>query len=291
MTLRLPLFLAVAAALLAGPAAAQDLRVQVAEVARSVDFSRGREEFLTVAIDVTSADSGRLRRVQPLRDDFRLSAGKAALPCRWLRGGSLPDDPNRLRFTLGFSMPPAAVKKVSLRVDVPRLEGDDVLEIGLPGLRIGNNAQARSGPGWSLRIEECGEADYTPPALPKGGFISKGGPVDARVFRKGSPNDPAPARAVVLRVRSEQIDLFDETLDVSGELFAGGRAVPLLSASMKRDPSRLVKHAPYRPFLTAEFFFPLSKSRPDGAVIRLHRRQANPRRQPLTFSDLPVPGR
>ena len=52
--------------------------------------------------------------VQPLREDFRLLAGKAVLSCRWLRGGSLPEDPKRLRFTLGFSPPPTRIKSATV---------------------------------------------------------------------------------------------------------------------------------------------------------------------------------
>src|SRR5438067_11041536 len=60
----------------AGDAAAGDLRVRVVEMARSVDLARGREEFLTVAVEISGGDAGSLRRVQPLRDDFRVIAGK-----------------------------------------------------------------------------------------------------------------------------------------------------------------------------------------------------------------------
>src|SRR5438128_1092393 len=107
------------AVLMATPVFAQmtsGLKFEVVEVARSVDVGKEPREFLAVTVEVTGLDPTRLRRLQPLRDDFTLIAGKQMLPCRRLRGGSLPDDPERLRFTLSFSPPPAGVKMVDLRV-------------------------------------------------------------------------------------------------------------------------------------------------------------------------------
>ena len=48
---------------------------KVAELARTVDLSRGKEEFLTVTVEVSGADPARLRCVQPVRADFQLLAG------------------------------------------------------------------------------------------------------------------------------------------------------------------------------------------------------------------------
>jgi hypothetical protein len=42
------------------------LRLSVVELARTVDLSRGKEEFLTVTVEVTGADPVRLRRVLPV---------------------------------------------------------------------------------------------------------------------------------------------------------------------------------------------------------------------------------
>ncbi|HTE19261.1 MAG TPA: hypothetical protein VK689_12880 [Armatimonadota bacterium] len=279
------------------PAAAQGqaagLRLEVTEIAQSVDLSRGKEKFMTVVVEITGADPARLRRVQPLRADFQLLAGKRALPCRWLRGGSLPEDPRRLRFTLGFSLPPPGTRKVSLQADLPRLEGADaVLELRLTGLQPGQSGQERRGAGWAVTVNQLAETEYVPPPLPpKGGFISKGGPVDARVFRKGSATDTPPARAVVLTIFSRDLQLYDPTLDVSGVLLAeGGASTPLLSASMRRDPSASVSNPPYRPFVTGIFHFRApEKGRPTGVLLRLHRRPAHPERKPLRVDDLPVP--
>jgi hypothetical protein len=268
------------------------LRLQVVELAQTVDLSRGKEKFLTVTVDISGQDPARLRRVQPLREDFQVIAGQSTLPCRWLRGGSLPEDPNRLRFTLGFTMPAKGTKAVSLRANLPRLEGDDVLELRHTSLRLGNVQQEWKGPGWSVSVNQFGEKDYDPPALPpKGQFHSKGGPVDVRVFRKGSATDPAPNRAVVLSFFSRDTELYDPTLDVSGSLLVeGGSPAPLISASMRRDPSRTVKDPPYPPFIQGEFHFQVpEKGRPTGVVIRLHRRPPSPQAQPVVIPNLPVP--
>jgi hypothetical protein len=285
------------AAFISHPAGAQEksaagLKLAVAEISRSVDLSRGREEFLTVALDITSADPARIRRVQPLRDDFDLLAGKRELPCRWLRGGTLPDDPSRLRFTLGFSMPPGGTRRVSLRVNLPRLE-DDTLEVRLAGLQPGSRDVERRGPGWAVEVRSFAETAYEPPALPPSGrFISKAGPVDARIFRKEEPGKQPP-RAVVLSLRSENTGLYDPTLDVSGHLLVeGGPPAPLLSALMRRDPSRTVVKPPYGPFIDGQFYFALpAKGHASGAVLRFQRRPLGPGPKAVTFGDLPVPGR
>jgi hypothetical protein len=276
------------------PAQAQaGLRLEVTEVARSVRFTAGKpEEFLTLTVEITGADAARLRRVQPFRDDFEVLAGGQVLPCRWLRGGSLPEDPRRLRFTLGFSLPPAGTKKVELRADLPRLEGDQALELRLTGLQPGSFIQERQGEGWSLTVQGLGEKPYTPPALPpKGQYISKAGPADARVFRKSVPGGAAPERAMVLAFRSGDVGLYDPTLDVTGHLLVdGGPSQPLLSAVMRREPSRAVKNPAASPVVWGEFHFQApAGGRVTGAVIRLHRRPANPAAQPVRIPDLPVP--
>lgn len=281
--------------LAARPAAAQEattggLRLQVTELALSVDLSRGKERFLTVTVELSGRDGNHLRRVQPLREDFQLLAAGKPLPCRWLRGGSVPDDPNRLRFTLGFSMPPPRVKQVDLRANLPRLGADETLDLRLDDLRPG---QLRKGPGWSLTVREFEERAYQAPALPpKGSYTSKLGPVDARVYRKADPKSGEPERALLLSFWSETEELYDATIDVSGHLLVDGRPGPtLLSAKLLREPSRTVKAPPVGPFVRAEFYFPaLPKLRPSGALIRLHRRPASTGK-PVVIRKLPVPGR
>jgi hypothetical protein len=283
---------ALTSAAIAQERTAAGLRVSVAEVGRSYDLSR-KQELLTITVDVTGRDPAGLRRVQPLRDDFQVLAGKTMLPCRSLRGGSLPDDPNRLRFTLGFSMPPRGVSRVSLRANVPRLEGEDVLELRLTGMQLGQKAHERQGPGWKAQVEEFDERDYVPPALPpKGRLIMKGEPYDARVFQKPTPPGGAIERAILLSLWSRDTDLFDPTLDVSGYLVMDGAAAsPLVSASMRRHPSRAAAKSGMAPYVGGQFWFAVPpRGRPSGAVIRLHRRPANPRREPVLFRDLPVPG-
>jgi hypothetical protein len=221
-----------------------------------VDLSRGRERFLTVTVEITGTDPGRLRRVQPLRDDFQVLAGKESLPCRWLRGGSLPEDPRRLRFVLGFSMPPARTRTIALRANLPRLEGEDALELRLTGLQLTSNRQERTGPGWRVDIFHFGEVSYEPPALPaKGQFTSKLGPADVRVFRKEEGKD-VPERAIMLHFRSNNVELYDPTLDVSGSLTTDGAVTsPLIAASMVREPSRAVKNPVAGPFASGTFWF------------------------------------
>jgi hypothetical protein len=275
------------------PARADELKVQVAEVGRSVDLARGRQEFITLVLEISGVPPVRLAQVQPLREDFTLLAGKAPLPCRWLRGGTAPDDPSRLRFTLGFSLPPPKVKKVDLRVNLPRLGAEDRLEVRLDDLKTGGAEQQRKGPGWEINVDEFGPQAYTPPALPASGkYISKGGPVDARVFRKADAAVTPPAQAIRLTFYSRSVELYDATLDVSGLLIvAGGSSTPLLSALLKRDPSRSVKDPPYGPFVHAEFYFAVPpKGRATGVALTFHRRAENAPRQPLLIRDLPVPG-
>ena len=274
--------------------AAAGLRLKVAELARTVDLNRGKEEFLTVTVEVSGADPVRLRRVQPVRADFQLLAGKAKLPCRWLRGGSVPDDPSRLRFTLGFSLPPASVARVDLVANLPRLDGEDVLELRLADLKLGQEEVERSGPGWSVKIYRFAEEKYVPPALPKPGqFVSKAGPVDVRVFRKSVPNTPEPQQAVILAFHSPSPELYDATLDVSGQLtLEGGVTAPLLSALLRREPSATVEKPRYPPFVIGQFYFPVpAKGRVNGALLRLHRRSANNTSRSERITDLPVPGR
>lgn len=275
------------------PARADELKVQVAEVGRSVDLARGRQEFVTVVLEISGVPAARLAQVQPLREDFTLLSGKTSLPCRWLRGGTAPDDPSRLRFTLGFAPPPAKVRKVDLRVNLPRLDAEDRLEVRLDDLRTGGAEQQRKGPGWEVTVDEFGPQAYTPPALlPSGKYISKGGPVDARVFRKADAGEVPPTQAIRLTFYSHSVELYDATLDVSGSLLvAGGPSAPMLSALLKRDPSRSVKDPPYGPFVHAEFYFAVPpKGRTTGVALTFRRRVENAPRQPLVLRDLPVPG-
>jgi hypothetical protein len=279
------------------PATAQEavsagLKLRVTEVAQTVDLGRGGEKFLTVTVEITGAQAGPLRRVQPLRDDFQVLAGKSVLACRWLRGGSVPEDPRRLRFTLGFSLPPK-VATVSLRANLPRLEGEETVELRLADLQAADRVQERRGAGWQVTVDRFGERSYEPPALPEAGkFFSKGGPVDFRVFRKGGAGDPVPGRVIGLTLVTRDVELYDRTVDVSGSLLLDRGAGPaLLSASMRRDPARSVAKPPYAPFVTGQFFFPIpAQGRVTGAVIRLHRRPRDPGSRPVVIDGLPVPG-
>jgi hypothetical protein len=268
------------------------IKLDVTEVAQSVDLSRGRERFITVTVDVSGAPAARLRRIQPLREDFELLAGKRTLPCRWLRGGSSPEDAGRLRFTLGFSLPPKGTHKVTLRANLPRLEGDDILELNLAELPLSAPVQPRSGKGWSITVGRFERQDYTPPSLPpKGQFTVKSIPADTRVFRKPTTG-PVPEQALVLSLTSRTADLYDPTLDVSGWLTVEkGQPAPLLSALMRRVPSRAATESDMPPFVTGEFHFTVPPAgRVTGAVLRFHRRPANPEPQRFVIPDLPVPG-
>lgn len=286
------------ALLLAGsPGGAQQtgagaIQPEVVEVARTYDLAK-KEEFLTVTLEIAGPDPLQLRRVQPLREDFQVLVGKAVLPCRWLRGGSLPEDPQRLRFTLGFSMPDRKVKSVDLRVNLPRLPEDNFLEIRLEGLQ-GGKPQPRRGEGWALTVQRFGPAPYQPPSLPpKGQFLAKKLALDARVFRKAAPPGDPPAEAVVLAFGSGYAELFDPTLDVSGHLLLeGGGATPLLSASLRRVPARTVKESSRPVEVSGQLYFQVPpKGRPTGALVRFHRRPAHPPREPQVLKNLPVPGR
>ncbi len=277
------------------PALAQErsdtLRLAVMEIAQSVDLSRGREKFLTLTVEISGGSPVRLRRVQPMREDFTVLAGKQRLHCRWLRGGALPEDPERLRFTLGFSMPSPPVKTIALEANLPRLENADAVELRLNGLAQGSTAQERAGDGWSVTVVRFEEGEYEAPSLPPSGrFTSKAGPVDARVYRSPGTGAP-PTRAFILRWRSNQADLYDRTVDLSGRLILeGGGTTPLLSALLKRDPSAAIKKAPYGPFVDATFYFtlPVGK-RPTGASVTLTRRPIQANAKPLRITGLPVP--
>jgi hypothetical protein len=274
------------------PARAQgELRLDVVEVARSVDVARGGQHFLTISVDLLGLDQTRMRTIQPRREDFLVIAGSRTLPCRWLRGGTLPEDPSRLRFTLGFSPPSAAVRRVSLVARLPASPGTDELELRLTGLQPGRTSQERRGPGWSVRVRQFTETEYTPPALPASGyFYSKAGPVDARVYRKGSDAKP-PERAIVLEFHSPDVEIYDPTLDLSASLLLqGGGSLPMLSALVRRDPSRAVAPPPYPPRVEAHLYFPVPARRATGAVIRLRRRAAGARHITIRRDGLPVPG-
>ncbi len=282
--------------LVASPSAAQrpggNIRPEVVEVARTYDLGK-KEEFLAVMLEISGPDPLQLRRVQPLREDFQVLAGKTVLPCRWLRGGSLPEDPQRLRFTLGFSMPDRKVKSVDLRVNLPRLRGDDFLEFRLEGLQDGT-PQPRRGEGWALTVQRFGTAPYQPPALPpKGQFLAKKLSFDARVFRKTTPPGNPPTEAVILAFSNGSAELFDPTLDVSGHLLLeGGGATPLLSASLRRIPARTAGAGKVPIAVSGQLYFQVPpKGRPTGALVRFHRRPAHPPREPQVLKNLPVPGR
>lgn len=267
------------------------LKLEVQELAESIDLSRGKERFLTVTVEISGAEAGQLRRVQPLRDDFQLLAGKRVLACRWLRGGTAPDDPTRLRFILGFTRPPRGTRRVALRANLPSLEGDDRLDLPLPNLPVGAPAQQRSGKGWSLSIGGLEIRDYVPPQLPvKGQFSIKSIPADTRVFRKAAP-ETTPDRAVQLSLSSQDVELYDPTLDVSGWLTVeGGSPSPLLSALMRRVPSRNSTSG-IPPHVTGQFYFAVpARGRVTGVVLHLHRRPAKPETKTVTVPDLPVPG-
>ncbi len=281
-------WLAVAAAPAGAQGKGDSLDLKVVELARTVDLGRGGEKFLTVTVEVAGGDPLRLRRVQPLREDFTLLAGKTSLPCRWLRGGSLPEDASRLRFVLGFS-PPAGGGRVTLRANLPRIQSEDTLEMRLTDLD--GKAQERSGPGWRVNVTRFAPEDYRPPALPeKGQFFSKAGPVDARVFRREAPGQ-TPDRVLALHFDAHDTGLFDPLLDVAGSLLVdGGPGTPMVSAALQRDPSRTVARPPYSPFVRAQFYFALPpKARATGAVIRLIRRTGNPTAPPIEIKNLPLP--
>lgn len=274
-------------------AVADQLRLRVAEVSRSIDLARDRAEYLTITVEIAGTDAGRLRRVQPLRDDFQVVAGKKELPCRWLRGGSLPEDPHRLRFTLGFSMPPASVRAVDFRANLPRLEGSDAREVRLTGLRPGDEP-GHGGTEERIRVTAFREEPYAPPALPPAGtHFGKGGPIDTRVFRAGTGEKGAPERAVLLSFYTHDLDLYDPTLEVSGSLLVeGGPPAPLLSTLLQRDPARSVKSPPYPPFVTGHFYFAVPRQgRAVGVLLRFVRRPSAPPARKLLIRDLPVPGR
>ena len=280
------------AAILSVPAHAQKtsgLKFEVVEVARSVDVGKERREFLTVTVEVTGLDPARLRRLQPLRDDFTLVSGKQLLPCRRLRGGSLPDDPDRLRFTLSFSPPPAGIKAVDLRIQIPA-PGEDALEIKLMGLKPGNAEQFRKGDGWALTVTRFAEAPYAdPPLPPEGGYVSKGGPVDVRIVRRSTGD--APERGYLLEFRSDEPALYDRSVDISGTLLTEGGSTPLLSGMLRRDPSRAVANPIYGPYVTGRFFFAMPvKGQVTGVMLRLRRRTNPTGADAITLRDLPVPG-
>lgn len=286
--------------LIGGPAKAQEkgekpagIQPEVVEVARTYDLAK-KEEFLAVTLEITGPDPLQLRRVQPLRDDFQLLAGRSTLPCRWLRGGSLPEDPKRLRFSLGFSMPAARVKLFDLKINLPRLQGDDVLEFRLDRLQTGAVAQARSGPGWGLTVTYFGHQPYVAPSLPpKGQFLKKTQAFDMRIFRKADGADGPPAEAILLGFKGGTASLFDPTLDVSGLLTVeGGGAATLISAALRRVPARTSRDPGREVEVTGQFYFETpSKGKPTGVLLRFHRRPASPIPEPFVIEDLPVPGR
>jgi hypothetical protein len=250
-------------------------KIRAVEVARSVDLSRGNAPFLTVTVELTSSARDALLRIQLRREDFRLLAGRQLLPCRWLRGGTLPEDADRLRFVLGFPPPTETAKSATLLASLPTAAPSEMVEIRLARLKVGQSGGHIVGAGWQVDLTSFEPHEYVAPALPPSGyFISKAGAVDARIFRKAPAGAPAPTRAFRVGFVSRDVGLYDPLLDVDAELLlATGQRVPLLSALFKRDPSRAVPNPLYHPYVIAELDFALAPmAQPIGAVVRLYRR-------------------
>jgi hypothetical protein len=252
-------------------------RLVVTEVARSVDVARGGERFVTLTVEVRGDDPAALRRFHPRRDDFRLLAGKDELGCRWLRGGSVPEASDVLRFTLGFSPPRAGVTRVRLRARLPADLGTETRSLTLSDLRTDAGPFVRQGKGWRLTVTQVAERAYDAPELPaRGVLLSKGGLMDVRVFRKERAS-AEPARAMTVRFESDDVGLYDPVVDLNATASAGGGPeVPLLAARLTRDPARSSPAAKERsPVVRGELFFALPpRGGPVTVVLTLHARAA-----------------
>src|SRR5207249_4005798 len=96
---------------------------RVTEVARSVDLTRGRREWLVVTVEITAPPNqeASLRHVQPLREQFSLEdEAHRRSDCAWLKGGTAPENTAVLRFQAGFPLPAPGARRVSLIVLLPR---------------------------------------------------------------------------------------------------------------------------------------------------------------------------
>jgi len=259
----------------------------VTEVAQSVDLARG-DRFLTVTVELSGLEPAALRRLHPRRDDFMLLAGKGTLPCRWLRGGSVPEDARRLRFTLGFSRPAEGVSRVRLQARLPRDPGADTRELQLTGLRPGSTPQMHRGKGWSLTTTLIAERAYDAPELPaKGVLQSKGGPRDVRVFRK-EREGADPKQALVVHFQTDDVGLYDPVVDVDAVLLSrGGPAQPLLAARLVREPARGA--ASPGAVVRGELYFAVPPGTPTAVTLRLSVRPGPGAEVTLTSPEVPVP--
>jgi hypothetical protein len=282
-----------------GDNAAPELSLAVREVARTVDLAAGGRELLTLTVEVTGWEPGELRRVQPLREDFQLlhstsdsakgasatSAGPTAVS---LRGGTAPDDSRRLRFVVGFPLPPPETRGLSLRARLPAAVRTTSLSIQLPDLRPGSRDVRFAGGGWSLTVTRFAEEEYFEPALPPlGKFGAKGGPMDLRVFRRSAAAGTAPPRALRLQFRSETASLYDRTLELDGSAGAGA---PLLSGYLRRVPSRIAEKPGGPVQVTADLYFKLPASMPSGVELKLLQQSEASTKHWRTVTGIPVPG-
>ncbi len=284
--------------LMAGMAPAQAppgaLRLKVLEISRALPLEGTRAESLVLALELRGPARQALRRIQPRREEFTLLAGKERLPCRSLRGGSVPEDPNVLHFRLGFALPAPPIREVALEACLPRPEEPVQMMLRLTDLRPGMSPVEQTGATWKVQIQHCRLGPYDPPSVPpSGAFLTKGGPADVRIFRKAGEGKPDPEQALQVRLFSRTLTLYDATLDLDGSLVQAGRPPsPLLAARLVRHPSGAAETRVFAAFLTAECSFAApSPVRPFDVVLRFLQRPARSQPEVVTIPGLPVPGR
>src|SRR5262249_36264734 len=139
---------------------------RVVEIARSVDLARGGREWLGGTRGGPGAGAGPRPGPPPpphLRPAGDARATHAHAP---VRGGTAREDPAVLRFQAGFPLPPAAVKKVSLTLLLPRPRAPGSVAFAFqPDSLARLPATARTAEG-AITVLSATEQPYVPPELP-----------------------------------------------------------------------------------------------------------------------------
>ena len=268
----------------------------VTEVARSVDLTRGEREWLVLTVEVTAApkQEAALRRLQPLREQFRLEDGAHhRYECAWLKGGTAPENAAVLRFRAGFPMPAPGVRRVSLQLLLPRPLPPRTAAFRFRSADLARLPATVETADGAVTVQAVAEQPYEPPSLPPGGrYTQKGTPVDLRVLQRPLPaGEKPPVRALVVSWHSRTAALFDLALDVEGSVLGvDGKTYPLLSARLERFPSR-ASPMPDPPWISAGYWF---RSPPKGAprelLLSFTLRAVDKKSAPVRIENLPVPG-
>jgi hypothetical protein len=184
---------------------------------------------------------------------------------------------------------------VALTILLPQPRPPETVELALKRADLARLPATVNTPRGSLTVEQVSEEAYVPPSLPENGrFFEKGPPVDGRLFQRPlRPGEKQPERALLVTWRSPAVALFDRAVDVDAT--AQGfdtKHYPLLSALLRRVPSRTVEDFPGAPTVTARYWFrPPPKALLTGLTLTFTLRAGEKEHEPVRIDNLPIPGR